>query len=56
MRSKMIPSSPAGEKNSEDRATAAILAVGGADYIPAFVLRHCAPKAARPCRCSSPGC
>ena len=31
MRSKMIPSSPASEKNSEDRATAAMLAVGGAD-------------------------
>ena len=44
MRSKMIPSSLVGEKNSEDRATAAILAVGGADGVPAFALRHWLPE------------
>ena len=43
MRSQIIPSSPASEKNSEDRATAAVLAVSTADGIPAFALRHWRP-------------
>ena len=44
MRSKVIPFSPTSEKNSEDRATAAMLAAGGADDIPAFALRHWRPE------------
>ena len=44
MRSKVISSSPTSEKNSEDRATAAMLAAGGADGIPAFALRHWRPE------------
>ena len=44
MRSKVISSSPTSEKNSEDRATAAMLTVGGADGIPAFALRHWRPE------------
>ena len=44
MRSKVILFSPTSEKNSEDRATAAMLAAGGADDIPAFALRHWRPE------------
>ena len=40
MASRNLPHSPTGRENSEDRATAAVLAGGGADGVPAFALRH----------------
>ena len=40
MASQNIPSFSISEENSEDRATAAILATGGADGVLAFSLRY----------------
>ncbi len=40
MPSSELPYSPIGKDRSEDRATAAILAGGGADGVPAFALRY----------------
>ena len=40
MPSRNLPHSPTGRENSEDPATAAILAAGGADGVPAFALRY----------------
>ena len=34
---------PSPQENGEDRATAAVLACGGTDGVPAFVLRHWRP-------------
>ena len=43
MASQNIPAFSISEENSEDRATAAILAGGGANGVPAFTLRHWIP-------------
>ena len=43
MPSQDTPRLSIGEKNSQDRATAAILAGGGAGGMPAFALRHWTP-------------
>ena len=43
MQPKDLPAPGNSEKHGEDRATAAILAKGGADGVSAFVLRHWPP-------------
>ena len=58
MQSQGLPCDNISGSNSEDRASAAMLAVGGADGVPALGLRHWPTEgdAAMRCRRSSPGC